>query len=165
MFADRLRPDGTPEDIGHYFQVVRKNGFDFYINGQTGDVATTIEALFPGQRIGASGTCRYVGDLPRRRLRRPGRRRPDDHGGPGRPFGDGRAARVRLDVPLPGQRRLTLSSEGYSRDDEQRSTHPTTVRLAKDPPGPSGGRIVRLLAHPLTLLIVTAVASGLLVPG
>ena len=66
-----------------------------------------------------------------------------------------------------------LSSEGDSRADQQRSTPPADEQRWTPPAdgparekaaGRSGGGVVRLLAHPLTLLLVTAVVSGLLVP-
>ena len=51
--VDWINSDGSTGEIGHVFNAVRQNGFDFFVDGQTENVRPTIGDLFPGARIAA----------------------------------------------------------------------------------------------------------------
>jgi hypothetical protein len=51
--VDWVNPDGSTAEVGHVFNAVRQDGFTFFVDGQTGNVQSTIGGLFPNLNIGA----------------------------------------------------------------------------------------------------------------
>jgi hypothetical protein len=51
--VDWVNSDGSTAEVGHVFNAVRQDGYTFFVDGQTGNVQSTIGGLFPNLNIGA----------------------------------------------------------------------------------------------------------------